>query len=82
MESIDRGDLVMSWLLGGEPGGEQPLDVLREDVDLEVDAVAGRLGAERGQRERWDERIEKASSATSTTVRLTPLTVIEPFSTR
>ena len=69
--------------LSGRVDGHQPLDVLRDDVDLEVDRVAGLLAAERGEGERGRDQADReaSSSPTDATVSETPSTVIEPFST-
>ena len=68
-------------MLGWYPG--KPLDVLAEHVGLEVDAVAGlsppsvgHLAGVRNQR-----RPRRRRRRTPVTVRLTPSTAIEPFST-
>ena len=83
----DGGDGVLDLRRGGMVlpilPGEEAFDVLGGDVDLEVDAVAGLAAAERGDRRgvRDDGDGEVVVDAASTTVRLTPSTVIEPFST-
>ena len=62
--------------------GEQSLDVLGDDVDLEVDRVAGLLAAQRGELERGGIRLtvnDVVVDATAT-VSETPSTVIEPLS--
>jgi hypothetical protein len=63
---------------------EQPLDVLGDHVGFEVDAVARLPDSERGdlQRVRDEPDPETPRAGTSTTVRLTPSTVTEPFGTR
>ncbi len=71
-------------------GREHALDVARDLVDLEVDALSGRQAAERGVgqgvRNQVDAELAGAfglrasrRSVTRLTVRLTPLTVIEPL---
>ena len=49
---VEPCEQLMRVLLAFLDPGEQLLDVLGEDVDLEVDAVAGLLGAERGAGQR------------------------------
>jgi hypothetical protein len=70
----------------GRAAGEQPLDVLGDHVGLEVDAVADVAGAERrdleGVGDQPDPEPPRSGSRRSTTVRLTPSTVTEPFGTR
>ena len=74
-------------VLGCAPGEAQhPLDVTREDVGLDVHAVADDAVAERGRGEGLgDERdLEprpSGSSPTALTVSETPSTAIEPLST-
>ena len=69
----------------GRPyAADEPLDVLREHVDLEVDLVAG-LEARRGSSPRacaGSSATAKPSSSSAATVSETPSTAIEPFSTQ
>ena len=60
------------------------LDVLGQDVDLEVDAVAGLLTPRVVRAERLGDEAdgERLVGPTSTTVSEMPSTAIEPFSTR
>ena len=68
---------------GWGSAAEQLLDVLGDDVGLEVDQVAGAAGPSVVRARVSGMRLTvKVSSRASTTVRLTPSTVIEPLSTR
>ena len=67
-----------------EAAGEQLLDVLGDDVDLEVDPVAGLLGAEGGAGQGLGDQADGEARRRRPRPRSgeTPSTVIEPLSTR
>ena len=59
---------------------QQPLDIAREQVDLEVERLARRELAERRDFERVRNEVDaNVAPSTSLTVRLTPSSVTEPL---